>query len=106
MNLKIFTVVAGLALAVSFAACGSGDPCTATSKCSADEKSTDAAIKSCQANFASGVACADQSKALANCIIANQVCGSDNKTDGAASLAKCTSEISKLSACQTPDAGP
>ncbi len=106
LNLKNFSVVAGLLLAVSFAACGSSDPCTGTSKCSADVKLTAEGITACQANFATGAACGEQNKALANCMLNNQVCGADNKTDGLATLAKCTSEGAKLAMCQAPDAGP
>jgi len=95
-----------IALSLLSWACGSSDPCSATSKCSADpvQTSTSAGAAACKAATASGAKCVTEYKAFANCAIDNQKCGSDNKTDGtattAALAANCVAQATALSTCQ------
>ncbi len=94
----------GIVSAVSFSACGSADPCTATSKCSADVKRTDAEIKTCQTAQAAITTCKAEVDAFSSCFISNQKCTSDNRTDGIASLAACKTQYDAQVACQSKPA--
>ena len=99
----------GAISAISFSACGS-DPCTAAPKCSADTKPTEAQIKDCQ-TAAAVTTCKTERDALTNCYLAQQVCGTDNKTDGTKTLANitanCKTQIEASTKCSTAtvDAG-
>lgn len=92
-------MILGAFAAFTLVACGGGDPCSATSKCSADPKSTSEQITACQALIKDGAKCATELKATFTCSQANQVCGTDNKTDSAATGAKCTTENAAYVAC-------
>lgn len=91
------------ACSFTLVACGSGDPCTATSKCANDPKSTDDQVKACQTAVKAVkdmyTKCTSQIDAAAACNVANQVCGSDGKTDGVATAAKCASETEAVAKC-------
>ncbi len=90
--------------AISFSACGS-DACATQSKCSADTKKTDAEIKTCQDNAAKVTTCKTESDAYSNCTIAQQACGTDNKTDGTKTLANitanCKTQLDAYTKCTT-----
>lgn len=85
-----------------FVGCG-GDSCEAKSTCSSDPAPTVEQIASCKSSNRQadgGVAkCAAESRAYADCAASNRVCGTDNKTDVAATAAKCTSQQSALTTC-------
>ncbi len=86
--------------AMSLAACG-GDVCSGSSKCSADPTPTDAEVQACKDAIKDGAKCATEYKNLAQCSKDNQVCGSDNKTDGTATAAKCSTQVSAYTTCLT-----
>lgn len=94
----------GTVVAVAFALTGcGGSRCDAKSKCSADPVPTAEQIQMCKdgAKLPDGGTpkCTTEANALADCMSANQVCGADNKTDGAATLAKCTSQQMAFNTC-------
>jgi len=90
--------------AISFSACGS-DACATQSKCSADEKKTDAQIKTCQDNAAKVTTCKSESEAYSSCATGQQVCGTDNKTDGTKTFANitanCKTQLDAVTKCQS-----
>ena len=101
----------GIFSAISFSACGSADPCSGTPKCSADPVPTAAQIADCKTAQAVAT-CKTERDAANNCAAGQQVCGTDNKTDGTKSLANvvanCKTQIDALTKCSTPattDAG-
>ncbi len=96
---KLFAAAA-VVCSLTLAACG-GDVCSGSSKCSADTKPTDAQITACKDLVKDGAKCASQYKSLAECMQSNQVCGSDNKTDGTATAAKCTTQLAAYTTCFT-----
>ncbi len=110
--MKKFLIATAVAASFVLVACGgSSDPCSGgpASKCSADPaptKPTDAEIKACQ-EARKTAKCVTEGDALGNCIIANQKCGSDNKTDITATLAACSSQTEAYTKCFTAslDAG-
>ena len=80
--MKKFMIAASIVASFALVACGGGgDSCTATSKCSADPKSTEAEIKACQ-EARKTAKCVAEGDALTTCALGQQVCGTDNKTDG------------------------
>ncbi len=83
-------------------ACG-GDPCTAVSKCANDPKRTDAEIKVCQDQVKASKdmykKCTTQIDAQSSCLVNNQQCGADGKSDTTASAAKCTKELADVVTC-------
>ena len=94
-----------VALVASLVGCGGGDPCGRQSACANDTKKTDADIQACRANLktAEGQPCYGEVLAYGNCILDNQVCGADGKTDGSASQSKassaCTSALANGISC-------
>lgn len=97
--MKKLLTAAALASTLFLVGCGS-DPCSGSSKCSADPKPTEAEIKACKdANANTSAKCYSQSKAMADCFRAKQVCTSSNVTDGAATLAACSTEASAYQTC-------
>lgn len=100
---KIFLSLAtiGFVSMISFAACGSGDPCTATSSCSADPKPTDAQIKACQDQRAGITKCKTEADAFGDCQVSNRKCTADKTTDGVATLAACKTQFDAYTTCTT-----
>lgn len=94
-----------VAVVASLVGCGGGDPCGRQSSCANDAKKTDAEITACreQLKTAQGQACYSEILAYGNCILDNQVCGADGKTDRSASNTKastnCTSALANGIAC-------
>ncbi len=91
----------GFVSALSFSACGSSDPCTASSSCSADVKATDAQIKACQDQRAAITTCRAEADSFGNCQVSNKKCTSSNTTDGAATLAACKTQFDAYTTCST-----
>ncbi len=87
------------ALSLTAFACGSDDPCSASSKCSADPARTQAQTDVCKAASASGAKCATEYTTAANCAISNQKCGADNKTDVVATSSACAAQNTAYTTC-------
>jgi hypothetical protein len=101
--MKKLMFAVGASCALFLMGCGGGDVCSTTSKCSAQPKPTQAQIDQCKAATASGVKCASQYTTLANCAASKEVCAADNTTDGAATIAACSTESTAYATClQTP----
>ncbi len=80
--------------------CGCGaDLCSDTNKCPNDPKLTAAQIQDCKTATDSKSKCSKQYVDLATCVRDHQVCGSDGKTDSAASTASCTAQVSAYAVC-------
>jgi hypothetical protein len=96
-------LVLGFVVAMALVGCGGGDPCDAKSKCSADPVPTAADIAACKSGGTSAdggvVKCSAEAKTFGTCYTNNQVCGSDNKTDALASIAKCPTEYKAYTDC-------
>lgn len=100
---KLLSVLA----AVSLVACGSGSVCQFKSKCSADGEVTQQQRDSCEADLkANTKPCLAEGTALNECMIANQMCGTDNKTDLLKTLEKCPNQVASYNKCVTPKAVP
>ena len=99
----------GIFSALSFSACGS-DPCPSSPKCSADPVPTADAIAACK-TAAAVTTCKTERDAYSSCASGQQVCGTDNKTDGTRTLANiaanCKTQLDAYTKCSTPsvDAG-
>ena len=80
-----------------------GDRCSAKSKCSADPVPTPADIKACQDSLkppdGGTVKCLTEVNAFFDCYLANQVCGTDNKTDMTKTMDRCRSELNAYTTC-------
>lgn len=96
----MFAVATGVSL--FFLGCGGTDVCALSSKCSAQPKPSESTISLCRTATASGAKCASQYTTLANCMSAKEVCAADNTTDGAATLAACSTEYSAYTTCAMP----
>ena len=82
--------------------CG-GDPCTQTSQCQNDAKTTPAEIAGCEDHRrATDAACHAESVVLSNCVLSLQTCGVDGRTDLNATLAKCSNESAAYTRCANP----
>lgn len=96
-------IIIGAFAAFTLAACGGGDVCSASSKCSGDPKPTDAekkaATDACQAAIKDGAKCAAEYKTLLTCAQSKQKCTSDNKTDNTALVTDCATEIAAYTTC-------
>lgn len=101
---NLFLGLAASFVLAQFAACG-GSECNRQSKCSADSQPTQADITACEEalkNVDTSAKCYAETKAYSDCLVSNQTCGSDNKTDGVATAAKCTTQAEAVTKCQTP----
>jgi hypothetical protein len=79
--------------------CG-GDTCTHLSKCPSDPAGD---IGGCEDHRrAAGAACHAESDLLSACVLNNQTCGTDGRTDLNATLGYCTTESSAYNACANP----
>lgn len=98
-----FAAVGAVCLASAPACSGGGGGCGDKGKCSADPAPTQASIDQC--NKLEGQACGSQLKDYASCASAQQVCASDNTTDGnataAAVAANCGTQQKAVTDCCT-----
>ncbi|MBX7096199.1 MAG: hypothetical protein K1X89_00675 [Myxococcaceae bacterium] len=92
-------IIIGAFAAFTLAACGGGDVCSASSKCSADPKPTDADKTACQTAIKDGTKCAAEYKAVLTCAQSKQKCTSDNKTDTTALVTDCMTELTAYTTC-------
>ncbi|MFO0727407.1 MAG: hypothetical protein U1E65_26760 [Myxococcota bacterium] len=88
------------ALSLTAVACGSGDICTASSKCSADPARTQMQTDACKAAVAAAK-CSTEYKAAANCAIDNQKCTAANMTDVVATSSACATVNAAYATCLT-----
>lgn len=75
------------------------DPCSRVSKCPNDPKPMESELATCRAQFSSSAKCSAELKRSYECYLANQICGSDGKTDGLASISACRAQTETYSAC-------
>lgn len=76
------------------------DTCTQLSRCSGDARTSPADVATCEdKRSATGAKCYRESFALSNCVLTNQTCGVDNKTDLAATLSLCVDESNAYTSC-------
>jgi hypothetical protein len=87
---RLFLLSIGAALAISalwLPACGTAT-CDRGSKCTADDPAdVKSAQKACSDALSKETSCRSEREGVISCTDDNQVCGSDNKTDTAATLA-------------------
>ena len=82
--------------------CG-GDPCIQGSRCSGDGAASPNDIASCEAHReATSSRCYSASFLLSNCLLNQQTCGSDRRTNLDATLARCSDQSTAYNSCVNP----
>ncbi len=88
---------------------GESDICNHTSKCEKEDPMTPEKVKECQ-DMLADKDCGPSAKASIDCMIANETCTPEGKSDMGAIMTKCEAQMKAMTECMmkkmAADAGP